>query len=93
MARKKILESPEDLEGELSIEDLIVSNKNKYLIINLLAKRAREINDGGRPLVQLAEGAHLSPLEYAIGEAKQKALKIVKKEKEKVMVDLIGTTA
>ena len=39
-----------------SIDSLVKKVDNKYTLVTLAAMRARELNDGGAPLVEGAEG-------------------------------------
>lgn len=90
MAKKKQLESQEDMEEALEVDDILYRNRNKYLLVNVVAKRARELNEGSRPAVRL-EGPH-NPLEVALAEVAAKKLNVVRREREKVMVDLVSST-
>jgi DNA-directed RNA polymerase subunit K/omega len=87
MARTQLGADGVDLHGEMDLGKMIARGENKYLMVNLLARRARELNDGARPLVRLPQ-AH-SVLELAIAEGLGDGLKVIKREKEKVVVDLV----
>lgn len=87
MARKSTPRHlPKDLEGELDLASMIAGNHQKYLVINLLADRSRELNDGARPLVEI-EGPH-TYLELSVAEGASGLLKILKKEKQKTAEDV-----
>ena len=73
--------------GEMSIDEMIKNNQNKYLLVNMLASRARELNEGARSLVKLEAPA--TTLELAIAEGKGGLLKVEPRETEKVVVDLV----
>lgn len=53
--------------------EMIAQGKQKYRLINIVAKRARQINEGWRPAVP-AEG--LDPISAAIGELKADKLRV-----------------
>lgn len=59
---------------------MIDQNTNKYLLINLLAHRARELNGGSRALVDVPP-PH-TPLEVAIAEARADKLKYIRNDEE-----------
>ena len=81
MDRKKNASGVKELKGILEIDRMLANNEHKYLMINLLAQRARELNDGARCLVEV-EGT-LTPLQLAIAEGRAGALKVVGKKGEK----------
>lgn len=66
-----------ELEGEFTVKDVIRNGKNKYLMVNVLAARACDLNLGARPLVKRPLGT--TPMQLAIAEADAGLLKIVKK--------------
>lgn len=90
MREQKIIGMTEALEGELNLQNMLALGRNKYLLINLLARRSREINEGARPLVR-TDGT-VTSLDIALAEAKAGALKIELKQKEQVVVDLVDQT-
>jgi DNA-directed RNA polymerase subunit K/omega len=67
--------TPKELKAFEIIESMVDSNQQKYLLINLLARRAREINEGARALVELP--VPYTPIDLAIEEARQGKLQIV----------------
>lgn len=77
LGKKKIAGLPKKLEGKLDLEQMLSENKNKYLLINVLSRRARELNMGARALIRLEPP--YTPLEIAIAEAKAGLLKIEEK--------------
>jgi DNA-directed RNA polymerase omega subunit len=70
--------TPTQLKSHQPIQELVDSNQNKYLLINLLARRAREINDGTRALVELP--VPYTPIDLAIGEARAGKLLITRRD-------------
>lgn len=77
---EKFIGGPSDLVVEQSVKDMIDQNSNKYLLINLLSHRARELNGGSRALVDVPP-PH-TPLEVAIAEARADKLKYVRNDEE-----------
>ena len=76
-----------ELRGELNIDEMINNNQNKYLLVNMLSRRARDLNEGARPLVKIESPS--TTLEQAIAEGKDGLLKVEPRETEKVVVDLV----
>lgn len=68
--------TPKDLKPFENIEQMVDSNQDKYLLINLLSRRAREINEGTRALVELP--VPYTPIDLAIEEARQGKLEIIR---------------
>ena len=71
-------------------EDLIQSYENKddkYYLVNIIAKRARQIKDGERPVVD--PGATVRPSEIALKEMLDGKLKVSAKGKPNKMVDIV----
>ena len=66
-----------ELEGEFTVRDVIRNGENKYLMVNVLAARACDLNLGARPLVKRDIGS--TPMQLAIAEADAGLLKVVKK--------------
>ena len=77
MDRKKNASNVQELKGTLEIDKMLATNEHKYLMINLLSQRARALNDGARPLVELDGPA--TPMQLAIAEGRAGALKVVKR--------------
>lgn len=78
MAVMKDDATPKQLKDFETIQDLVDSNQDKYLLINLLSRRARDINEGARALVELP--VPYTPIDLAIEEARQGKLEIVRVE-------------
>lgn len=70
--------TPKHLKSFENIQDMVDSNQEKYLLINLLSRRAREINEGSRALVELP--VPYTPIDLAIEEARQGKLEIIRIE-------------
>lgn len=67
--------------------DVLQSRKNKYLMVNVIARRARELNRGERSLVDLAEPHTMT--EIAVAEVENNRLSLIRRQKSKVLVNLI----
>jgi DNA-directed RNA polymerase subunit K/omega len=78
-----------DVNESLQPQTLLTEGRQKYLLINVLARRARELNKGGaRPLVVWEEGR--TPSQVAYTEASEGKLKLVRKSATKsVLVSMI----
>ncbi len=74
-------------DDDVAPSDLLEGRQQKYLIVNVLARRARELNRGARSLLDEHEG--LTPTEIAIEEVKAGKLDLRRKQKSKVLVNLI----
>jgi DNA-directed RNA polymerase omega subunit len=73
--------------GDITPKELIKSRRNKYLLINVIARRARDLNRGDRTLVDLPLPHTHS--ELALAEIENNKLTLVRKQKSKVLVNLI----
>lgn len=91
MAIMKDDATPKQLKSFQVIEEMVDSNQEKYLLINLLARRARDINEGARALVELP--VPYTPIDLAIGEARAGKLKVMRLEDVKPEVDEEAETA
>jgi DNA-directed RNA polymerase subunit K/omega len=68
--------------------DLLKTRSLKYLMVNILARRARDLNRGDqRPLVELTPP--FSTVELAIAEVQSEKLNLIRKPKNKVLVNLV----
>lgn len=79
-------EGPE-VNETLQPQTLLEEGRQKYLLINVLSRRARELNKGSRSLVVWNEGQ--TPSQVAYTEAVEGKLKLVRKHTSKVVVSLI----
>ena len=80
---------PVGLDQELNLQSIMTDGKQKYLLVNLLARRSRELNEGARALVRLDPSRPQTTIELALSEARTGALKVGLKEVEQVVVDLV----
>lgn len=71
----------------LTAQGLFSTRRNKYLLVNVIARRARDLNRGERTLVELL-GPH-THTELAVAEVQADKLALVRKQKSKVLVNLI----
>lgn len=67
--------------------DVLHSRKNKYLMVNVIARRARELNRGERALSDVPEPHTIT--ELAVAEVEQNRLSLIRRQKSKVLVNLI----
>jgi DNA-directed RNA polymerase omega subunit len=74
-------------EIQCTARELLKNRQYKYLLVNVLARRARELNKGERAEVDLTQ-AH-TPTETALAEVELDQVKLVQKPKSKVLVSLI----
>lgn len=68
--------------------DLMADRKQKYLMINVLARRARDLNRGSRCLAEKPKLRTLT--ERTIAEVLEDKLDLIRKEKNTVLVSLIN---
>ena len=59
----------------------------KYFLVNVIAKRARALIDGERPLVDIHE--NLRPSEIAIKEIREGKIKVLPKAVRNKLVDIV----
>lgn len=67
--------------------EMLESRRNKYLLVNMLAHRARELNKGERALIDLPQPHTLT--EIVVQEVESDKLFFYKRKKSKVLVSLI----
>lgn len=63
------------------------NNEDKYLLVNVISRRAREIIDGERPMVDVNQDA--SPSEIAIKELLAGKIKVFPKKIRNKLVDIV----
>jgi len=83
---KYLVETPK-LEIDKTPRELLQEAHDKYLLVNLIARRARDLNRGERAQVDL--DAYHNPVDLVLGEINHDKLKLVYKPKNKVLVSLI----
>jgi DNA-directed RNA polymerase omega subunit len=64
---------------EESWSQMMAEGKQKYMLINVLARRARQINEGFRPVVP---GDNLDPITAALAELKADKLRVAPATKD-----------
>jgi DNA-directed RNA polymerase subunit K/omega len=85
-ATKHLVESKSiELDGE--IKDMLREGRNKYLLVNVLAGRARDLNRGEPVLIEPRDPSTYAEMVYQ--ELAADKLKITRKQKSKVLVSLI----
>jgi DNA-directed RNA polymerase omega subunit len=72
---------------DLTPKDLMEKRKNKYLMVNCIARRARDLNRGERALVELPP-PHTNT-ELVVAEIRAGKMAMIRKQKSKVLVNLI----
>ncbi|MCL5271581.1 MAG: DNA-directed RNA polymerase subunit omega [bacterium] len=83
---KYLVETP-TLAIEETPREVFTEAHDKYLLVNLIARRARDLNRGEHAQVDLDE-SH-GPVDLVVGEILNDKLKLVHKPKNKVLVSLI----
>lgn len=85
-ATKHLVES-KTIELDGALPEMMHENKHKYLLVNVLAGRARELNRGEPVLINPKDQATFT--EMVLQELGADKLKIARKQKSKVLVSLI----
>ena len=75
-------------DTDIQPKDLLARRSQRYLLINVIAKRARDLNRGARPL--LVDPAGMTVTEVALEEVREGKLTLGRKEKSRVLVSLIN---
>lgn len=83
----KHLVQTEGPDIEQSAQAMYDSRQYKYLMVNIIARRARELNKGAKPLVKLTPP--YTTTEVAIAEMEAGLLDVEEKKQGKVMVNLV----
>lgn len=78
----------EQLSGKLS--DMHRDGIYKYLLINVLAKRARGLNEGARPEIPMQADNPLDYLRVSMAEMDSEKLRFEPKERAGQLVDIAG---
>lgn len=76
--RRKFVSAPIDYNPDRPIDELLAAHEEKYLLINLISRRSRDLNEGARALVSV-EGPH-NFLDVALQEAREGKLKVARRE-------------
>ncbi len=85
--QSKYLVEAQGPEIEDKAQDVLQSREQKYLMVNVLARRARELNRGERSLVELPPP--VSHTELALEEIRQDKLHIVRKQTNRILINMI----
>jgi DNA-directed RNA polymerase subunit K/omega len=86
-SQKKHLVAQGELNVETPLIEMVGGQANKYLLVNLIARRGRDLNRGDAALVRLPQPYSYTQL--ASAEMQQGKLKLQRKATSKVMVNLI----
>jgi DNA-directed RNA polymerase subunit K/omega len=74
-------------EIDETAHEILLSRQQKYLMVNMLARRARELNRGERALVDLPPP--VTHTELALEEIRQDKLQVIRKQTSRVLVNMI----
>lgn len=74
-------------EIDETAHQLMDHRRHKYLLINVISRRARDLNRGERALVDLP--LPHTPADVAMAEVETERLTLVRKQTSKVLVSLI----
>ncbi len=85
--QSKYLVEAQGPEIEEKAHDILESREQKYLMVNVLARRARELNRGERSLVEVPPP--VSHTELALEEIRQDKLHIVRRQTSRVLINMI----
>jgi DNA-directed RNA polymerase omega subunit len=86
--QSKYLVEAKGPDTSVSPDQLLKTRMQKYLLVNVIARRARELNRGAKALVELPPEASTTT-EIAMEEVKQGKLLLERKESSKILVSLI----
>jgi len=77
-----------ELSGKLS--EMKKQGQGKYLLVNVLAKRARALNEGARAEVTMHEDNPMDLTRVAIAEMDLEKLRVEPKERAGQLIDIAG---
>jgi DNA-directed RNA polymerase omega subunit len=86
-AQKKHLVAPGELKVDDPLQEMLHLRRNKYLLVNLIARRSRDLNRGDRAMLDLPQPHTFTQM--ALAEMEQDKLELKRKETSKVLVNLI----
>jgi DNA-directed RNA polymerase subunit K/omega len=89
VVQQKYLVTPSELDISNTLGEMLAKRQNKYLLVNLISRRSRELNRGDRPYTQLPRP--YSNTQLATAEVVQGKLSLQRKAASKVLVNLIAT--
>jgi DNA-directed RNA polymerase omega subunit len=73
---------------EEKLSAMFKDGRGKYSLVNIIAKRARELNTGNKPMVEVERPT--DPTTVAIKEVLEDKLKAVQKKQATKLVDVIS---
>jgi DNA-directed RNA polymerase subunit K/omega len=85
--QKKHLIATGELKMDATLPQMLDERRNKYLLVDLIARRSRELNRGDRALVNMPQPHTHAQL--ALSEMRQGKLRLERKATSKVLVNLI----
>jgi len=69
-------------EHEYKLAEILLKIPNRFILSLAIAKRARQLNEGAKPLVPIEEGAKMHPILTALEEVYANKIEVME-EKEK----------
>ncbi len=78
MAKKDIKVTPKQ---EMKLTEVLNKVPNRFLLSVAVAKRARQLKEGARPLVEVADLENLLPIDVALEEIAQGKINVSLKDK------------
>ena len=76
------------MEFSEHLSEMLEGGRNKYLLINILAKRARSLNEGARPELAMQGDNPLDLLRVSLAEMDQNKLRVEPKERAGQLIDI-----
>lgn len=78
------------MEFNQKLSELLNTKQYPYLLVNVIARRARMLNDGARPELALRAENPMDYTRVAIAEIEQEKLRVEPSERAGQMVDIAG---
>jgi DNA-directed RNA polymerase subunit K/omega len=78
-----------DDSSEMDLTEMTQQGGGKYFLVNVLAKRAKALDSGGKPLVKVENGCEVDNI--AIEEVRRGKISVKPKKRTPKMVDIIET--
>jgi DNA-directed RNA polymerase subunit K/omega len=78
------------VEFNEKLSSLLHDGRYKYLIVNVVAKRARQLNDGARPEVAMRGDNPMDLTRVALLETETEKLRVEPSERAGQLVDIAG---
>ena len=78
------------MEFTEKLSNLLQDGRYKYLLVNVVAKRARALNDGARPEVPMRGDNPMDLTRVALTETESEKLRVEPSERAGQLVDIAG---